>query len=187
MIVYKPWVGEASEWISPVESGGHLKIRNLLLENPGIPVGDRWVPQRMYMITQDEGKSFQRVDMPHYSSDAIIATSRAREVLEPVVGNDAEFLEVTGGREIMWLVNPWRVVDALDEENSDLERFGNSDRIMEVTKYVFHPDVLAGVTYFRLPRLRARIFVTDPVVEAVRAAGLTGTVFRKLWSDGAER
>ena len=185
MIVYDPWASDEGEWVSPVEPGGHRKIRGLLLENPGVPVGDRWVPPRMFMITQDEGISFRRVDMPHYSSDGIMATSRAREVLEPIVGNDAEFLEVTGGREMMWLVNPWRVVDALDEEKSDLKRFNNSERIMKVTKYVFRPGALAGVTYFRVPRLRATTFVTAPVVEAVHAAGLTGTVFRRLWSDAA--
>jgi hypothetical protein len=186
MIVYKPWVGDEAEWASPVEPGGHLKIRDLLLGNPGVPVGDRWVPQRMYMVTQDDrGRPRRIVDMPNYSSDGIMATSRAREVLEPIVGNDAEFLEVTGGREMMWLVNPWRVVDALDEEKSDLKRFNNSERIMKVTKYVFRPEALAGVTYFRVPQLGARMFVTAPVVEAVHAAGLTGIDFRRLWSDAA--
>lgn len=181
MIVYTSWPSETTEWVMPVEKGGHRIIRDVLFSDPGSPVGGRWVPQRMYMLA--EAESCQQTDMPHYGAEALVVNKRARDSLEPVMGQDAEFLEITGGREDLWLVSPWRVLDAFDEERSDFKRFNNSQRIMKITKYAFRPGLLDGVTCFRIPQFTGEAFWTDPVVAATRNAGLTGTVFRKVWAD----
>jgi hypothetical protein len=184
MIVYSSWPSEMTEWVMPVEKGGHRIIKDVLFSDPGVPVGGRWVPQRMYMLTEDDnGESLQQTDMPHYGADALVVNKRARDSLEPVIGQDAEFLEITGGREDLWLVNPWRVLDVFDEERSDFKRFNNSRRIMKITKYAFRPGLLEGVTCFRIPQRLGEALWTDLVVEAIGTAGLTGTVFRKVWAD----
>jgi hypothetical protein len=109
----------------------------------------------------------------------LIVTRRAREVL----AGDAEVLPLDcDDGEDLWLVNPWRTVDALDVGRSQVRRFSDGG-IMNIDRYVFREEAVAGLQCFRIPQ-RSTMFVTDEVVAAVRDAGLRGTTFRRLWHSG---
>lgn len=78
--------------------------------------------------------------------------------------------------------NPTRILDALDENASDIVRF-SSGRIMTVQEYVFRPHVVAGVDLFKLPNLRASpTFVSEEYVDAWSSAGLVGLEFKQVWA-----
>jgi hypothetical protein len=49
----------------------------------------------------------------------------------------------------LWLLNVGTVVDALDLERSEVERF-ESGRIMDIEKHAFYADRLEGVDLFKL-------------------------------------
>jgi hypothetical protein len=56
--------------------------------------------------------------------------------------------------------------------------------IFHIARYAFHPDVMAGVDVFRLTCFRASpTYVSERFVEQVRAAGLRGLVFKRVWSQ----
>jgi hypothetical protein len=79
------------------------------------------------------------------------------------------------------------VVDALDEENSELIRFDDGN-ILDVVRYEFRPHMTAGMAVFKVPQLlRGPLFVSDEFVEAAASAGLTGPEFIQLWSGAVAR
>lgn len=147
--------------------------------------GDPWKPIWMYMTTTDaQGHPRQSADMPWHGAGTIVAKNRARQVLEPVLGEDAEWLPgYDSDGEELWLVHAWRVVDALDEAHSHIERYQSSDRIMSVRKFALRAEAVKGARCFRLPQLPGLVLVSDEVASAADAAELHGTRFLSVWSS----
>jgi hypothetical protein len=178
--VYRPYFEEGYAWAMTV--GDAMQTVELRSRRRGDP----WKPVWMYMIMTDrQGSPRRPADMPWHNAGTMVLKDQAKRALEPVLGEDAEWLPAYDSEgEDLWLVNAWRVVDALDEEHSDVERFKSSGRIMRVRRYVLRAEALAaaaGVRCFRLPQQPSRMLVTDEVVSAVNAAGLHGTTFVPIW------
>ncbi len=77
------------------------------------------------------------------------------------------------------------VVDALDEDRCELTRF-TTGRIMGVQRFAFFVDRIERAAIFKVPQLRADMFVTDVFAERVRRFALTGFVLKEVWShEGA--
>lgn len=182
MIVYKPWSADGYQWVIPSDRFGYRTISNVFRAEPGSRVGARWIPRAVRLLTEDDGKQLHQADMPWYSSEALVVTDHARSVLEGVVGEDAEFLPLECYSDRLWLLYPWHLVDAFDEERSEVKRF-TSGRIMEVTRYAFFEKAVEGLTCFKVPELATRIFVRESLVTAVQNAGLTGVEFRRVWQS----
>jgi hypothetical protein len=185
MIVYQPRPVEGYQWVLPTVRHASLAIRKVLNAEPGKSAANRWIPPHVRLLHEDEGQHLRPADMPWCNSSVIAVTERARPVLEELLAGDAEFLPLDCDEEQLWLVHPWRIVDALDEERSELERFTSSDRVMTVTRYVFREAALGGVACFKVPQMIAPMFVTEGVVAAIRGNGLTGVRFQRLWQSPA--
>jgi hypothetical protein len=174
--VYRPYFEPGYDWAMPVgdvQSVLDLKSRRR---------GDPWQPLWMYMITTDaEGRSRRRADMPWHGSNTMVLKEKARQVLESVLGEDAELLQAYDAEgEDLWLVHAWNVVDALDEEGSEVQHF-KSGKIMEVRRWSLRAGAVEGLKCFRVPQQLQMMLVTDKVVTAVNAARLRGTTFRPVW------
>ena len=178
--VYEPYVEAGYEWALRVNSRDFETFRWLPARSPGDP----WRPVWMFLLTTDqEWGPRKKADMPWYGTNVLILTWRAREVLADVLAGDAEVLPLDcDDGEDLWLVNPWRTVDALDVDRSQVRRFSDGG-IMNIDRYVFQEESVAGLRCFRIPQ-RSTMFVTDDVVVAVRDAGLRGTTFRRVWHSG---
>jgi hypothetical protein len=182
VIVYQPWGAEGRRWVTPPIGYRYNYITNMLWAEPGKPVGDRWIPPPVRLVTEVHDEPLHHVDLPWFSSYAMVVTRRARTVLDVVVAADAEFLALDCDAEELWLMHPWRVVNAFDLRRCDVKLF-DSGKVMEVTRYAFREAEIRGLTCFTDRRLKAEMFVTDPVVAAVKEAGLEGGDFRKLWQS----
>jgi hypothetical protein len=145
-------------------------------------VGADWVPPRFYLFEGDEPPPLQRADMPWFADGALVVTRHAKEVLGEVLGDDAEILPLLHDGDDLWLVNPWRQVDALDEENSEFKRFTSTGRLMRVVRFAFKEDVIKGTKCFTIPQLKNVMFADSSVGEAVQRAGLTGVTFSPVYS-----
>ena len=157
---------------------GYLKIWGMLNHTPGMPARESWVPPWVFLYAGDDDQPpRRRADMPWFADGALVVTRRAMKVLGEVLGFDAEMLPLRHDGEDLWLVNPWRQVDALDEENSVIDRFPSTGRVMRVRRYAFREDKVRGLSCFTVPQLGNTMFVSGRVAEAARRAGLTGTVF----------
>jgi hypothetical protein len=178
--VYEPDGEDGYEWALLVDKADFGTLRRLRARRPG----DLWQPVWMDLLTSDqEWQPRKKADMPWHGSNVLVVTRRARDVLADALAGDAEVLplDCDDGQDL-WLVNPWRTVDALDVGRSEVRRFSDGG-IMRVDRYVFREDVVDGLRCFRIPQ-RAAMFVTDEVAAAARDAGLRGTTFRRLWRSG---
>jgi len=146
----------------------------------GQRMAGQWKPVRMYLLHEEEGQRFQRSDMPWLGSELLVLTRRAKDVLGDLLAPDCEFLPLECDEEVLWLVNPVLVAGAFDEQRSEFKRFDSSGRIMKVSRYAFHAEVVDAHRCFRIPE-QAPTFVTDDVVAAARAASLTGVPFSSVW------
>jgi hypothetical protein len=122
-------------------------------------------------------------DTPGLSSHIPVFNPKAVKALADFVEPSGELLPVTCGGERFFLFNVTRLVDALDETNSDLKRFSDG-RIMMIDRHVFQPEKLRSVVVFKLPQKPLSCaYVTDPFVQRVNDAGLKGFKFPLVWSS----
>jgi hypothetical protein len=106
---------------------------------------------------------------------------RALEALAPVLKDNGEVLPLRYPRGEYFAYNVTRVLDALNEEESLIERFPSSGRVMSISKYVFLQDRVQEAWIFKIPQQpRAFVFVTQRFVDLVDQSGLTGFEFRLL-------
>jgi hypothetical protein len=114
-------------------------------------------------------------NVPVFSQRAITALGdrlRACAELVPISCLDAEGLS---------LVNVTDVRPALDLDASEVERFDDG-RLMDVTRHVFKPAVVAGAYLFKVPEMTwSWVYATEEFVADVAAAGLEGFGFELMW------
>lgn len=144
----------------------------------GSPVGERWSPVRLRWTGP-----LPHGDVTSFRPGAHVFSPRALAALGPLLEGRGELLPVeVEGEEPGWAVlNVTRVVDALDEGNSEILRFDDGG-VMEVNRFEFHRERLAGETVFKIPQLRRNTtLVTDRFAAAVEKAGLEGFDLLNVW------
>lgn len=106
------------------------------------------------------------------------------EILQPLLNGNGEVLPLDCEEGDYFLFNVTTVTDALDEASSEIVRFPDGKRIMDIKRFVFVGAELEGADVFKLPQLPlGRVFVTDPFVQAVKHGGLVGFDFKWLWAS----
>lgn len=142
--------------------------------------GDRWVPIPVEIVRRDEHQQLLRSDSPWLGDHALILRAEAILALGEVLGQVGEFLPLVCRDARVFLFNPLRALNALDEENSSLLRFDDGG-VMLVQKYAFIHDLVSDVDAFKLTNLRVSpTFFSKRIVDAWKARGLTGLKFRRV-------
>ncbi len=115
----------------------------------------------------------ERTDFPYLASHVPVFSRRAWQALGPLLGHHVEALELSGTDD--WLaINVLSVIDALDFERADLDRFV-SGGISAVNRYAFRPDVAITAPIFKVRGAEQKdVLVTLAFKERVEAAGLRG-------------
>jgi len=181
--IYTPLGRGDYELCFPVDKADFERIAVLI---NGAAQRAGWKPIQMRIIREDEGESLAPSDSPWLGSWALIFRSSVLNALGPVLERYGELLPLSCPDADLWIYNPTVVIDALDEESSDLDRFSDG-RIMMIHRHVFRPDVVAGNEIFKLPALRAsETFVSHRFVDRWRAAGLKGLAFERVWDAPAD-
>ena len=81
------------------------------------------------------------------------------------------------------MYNPTRVIDALDETVSSVQRF-TGGRIMMIQRHVFRVAVIGGIDVFKSPNLRVSpTFLSHRFVDRWNASGLKGLEFKQVWAS----
>jgi hypothetical protein len=180
MTVYKPLVLDRYELCHPIDRSHFRKITN---EINGVPRLSTWKPIAMEIIHEDEGQRLLESDSPWLGSDALIFRAKAIDALGSLLRESGELLPLVCDEAELWLFNPTRVVDALDEAASDTERVPTG-RIVWINRYVFKPEVLRGIDIFKISTLRVSpVFLGERFVERWTSAGLKGLEFVKVWTE----
>ena len=155
-----------------------------LYEFKGMPIDAAWRPLRVRPLEEDLSLQSAPGDCPSLFSGEPTLSLRAAEVLDEILDGNGELLPLECEEGRYFIFNVTRVVDALDEMNSEIVRFANSQRVMTIKRFGFVPAQLEGVDVFKLPQLPlAHVFVTDNFVSRSRESGLLGFRFEWLWSS----
>jgi hypothetical protein len=123
-------------------------------------------------------------DFPSLIPGVPVFSLRAVTELRNLLVGNGEILPVKIVGEEYFLFNVTRVVDALDEDSSEIIRFKGTSRVLNIREYGFHTRKLSGLAIFKIPQLVDDcIFVSDIFVERVQSAGLKGFWFPVVWSS----
>ena len=105
------------------------------------------------------------------------------DALGDYLGRWGELLPLECGDTELFVFNASRSLSALDEERSDVMRFGEG-RIMKINRHAFDAAVIADVEIFKLTEMPwGSVYLTGDAVEIVEQSGLAGTDFELVWSD----
>jgi hypothetical protein len=150
----------------------------------GTPMAATWRPLHVKVLRDAHHRGRPRSDFPSFggvpvfSARAVVAL---RDLLEP----RGEILPLRCHEGTYFAYNVTRIVDALDEAHSELERFDDG-RIMRIDRPAFFPERLVGEVLFKLPQmLESATYVTDPFVRRIRERGLVGFDLQPVWSGPA--
>ena len=150
----------------------------------GKPLAAEWRPLRVEIMDEDTGDVLPQSDCPLLFTGAPALSRRAAEILKPFLARNGELLPLDFGTEEYFVFNVTSVVDALDEEASEIVRFPDGKKVMDIKRFTFIPSRLEGVDLFKLSQQPlGGVFVTDGFVQAVRQAGLLGFHFEWLWAS----
>ena len=117
------------------------------------------------------------------SGSELCFSARARTVLGPHVDRLGQWLALECNEATYWLFNVTNIIDALDEQKSEIARFSDG-RIMDIDSFVFRPEKVTGHLLFQVRNTPATPnLVTQDFVDLVHEHGLTGFSFRLVWSE----
>jgi hypothetical protein len=106
--------------------------------------------------------------------------------MEPLLSKNGELLPLMCEGAELFVFNPVRLEDALDEAESDVKRFSGG-RIMMITRHAFRPDVINGIDAFKIPNLRVSpTYVGEAFMTRWKNGGLTGLDFKQVWPPAEE-
>lgn len=180
MVLYTPLGLDNFELCHPVDEGDFETI-NLLIN--GEPRQATWEPLPVRLIRKDQGRKLLPSDTPWLGEHALIFKQSAIDILGAMLREYGELLPLECSEAEVFIFNPTRVIDVLDEQRSSLLRF-SSGRIMDISRYIFHADAIRNISIFKIPNLRVSpTFVSQPFVDLWRSAGLKGLEFTQVWAD----
>lgn len=176
--IYVPRAAEGFELCHPLSQEDFETIHVAI---NGRPRGQSWHPIAVRVVREDQGKPLLQSDSPWLGSHALIFNSKARDRIAAELSKYGELLPLACVEEELVVFNPTRVLDALDERASSLQRFTNG-RIMRVERYVFLASMVEGEDVFKIPNLRVSpTFLSHRIVELWQRAALKGLEFVKVW------
>lgn len=159
--------------------GGWTPIFNRLSE--GVRCAGWWQPVPMEWTRATARKNRGKlVDFIGLMGLGLAFSDRAAEVLAPLIGDVIELLPLAydgpGGFRV---VNMLDIVDCLDEEGSQYERYDNGE-IMIVDKYAFKPGSTDGHHLFKCKQCLLHDLVSVEFKALVEEKGLVGAYFKPL-------
>jgi len=147
----------------------------------GRPIKQKKIQER---ISVDPGSySFPTGDFPSLIPGLPVFSKRAVAALRDILIGNGDLLSSIIESEEHYVYNVTRVIDSLDEPNSEVIRFKNSSKVMYIGTHVFFRDKLVGVSIFKIPQDLSDVYVTDAFVERVHSAELKGFRFPLVWSS----
>jgi hypothetical protein len=178
MNIYEIRHSEGCEWMLPVDRNDY----DSMIFDGKSRIGS-WNSIKMRRLKFIDGQLRQPSDFP-CGSGGLFMTEAAKEKIGSYLKRYGEFLPLRCDEGKYWVFHVTHVVDALDEGASDVLRSSDDPNVvLMIHKHIFQPAKLTADWMFKLPQSRGRgaIYVTDPFVNMIRASGLTGLDFKRVW------
>lgn len=169
---------ESHRWLGVART--NMLPLGLLLR--GQPLRQVWDPPEVEELLDHELPTGPIGDCAYLSAVPTFS-QRAVEALRPLLELNGELLPVRCACGEYYVYNVTRVLDALDERQSDVTYFESSGRVMTIDTHVFSAAALVDASIFRIPQIVASTpFVTSRFVSLVHEHALTGFDFLPLWT-----
>jgi hypothetical protein len=162
------------QWLTLVNEQEFQVLHDL----PNGPVGATWRPLAAEWIEDDLNSGKPRSDFPTLGSIPVFSRRAVDALLDLLIPN-GELLPLQCATGLYYIYNVTHVVDALDEERSELVRFSDGG-VMRVVSYAFKSGAVRGETVFKVPQLRGTVFASDVFSRRIHDAELTGFELRPL-------
>lgn len=146
MIVYAIGPDEGYEWINCVERRDYSK---LIFD--GRSRAASWQPVAVRRVKADQRSAGRPSDFP-WLSGAVVMRRRTMETLRDLLEPSGEILPLgtTDGVEL-YVLNVTRIIDALDEQASEIVRFPDDGTVMRLGRtVVLREEAVRGIDVFRL-------------------------------------
>ena len=145
---------------------------------------EEWEPPylRLYEGELDEEDIEVAKPIPDFINGFInmACSQRAKEVIEPLVGEEVEFLPLRTEVGPYWEMNLPRI-SCLDEARAEVKRFPSSGRIMEVVRFAFRWEAMEGHHLFWVRETGMMYtLASEAFRRLVEEHGLTGLVFEEI-------
>ncbi|NPA26526.1 MAG: hypothetical protein GXO36_02855 [Chloroflexi bacterium] len=143
-----------------------------------------WEPPYLQLFQGEVGQEEEetRKPIPDFINGYIdlACSQRAKEVVEPLVGNQIEFLPLRTEIGLYWELNIPRL-PCLDVERAKIEWVTEGEVIFRVIRYACRWTVINGHHLFYVSEdWPASRFASEAFRRLVEAHGLTGLVFREI-------
>ncbi len=146
-----------------------------------------WTPPDAYVVPSDDKSPGRPTDLATWVTGIPLLSSRAAEVLTPLVSSCARLLPVRSPGLTYHLVSVTCMLDALVESESSIFRYP-SGGIGDIVRYALNPSALDGKPIFKLSQWPdGAILVTQSFVDTVTKAGLVGFQFKEVWPIAGTR
>ena len=110
-----------------------------------------------------------------HMGDYGVISSRALEVLQPFAAPCFDFFEISLNAAPYFVPRLLQTIDCLDHDRSVIEWSNRSlTYIKWIHRYAFDTSLLENIGMFTFPERFAWMYATEPVIDAVRTAGLRG-------------
>ena len=138
-----------------------------------------WTPPNLVWLEDDfTSKSDKVGDFTKFGGGAIVLSPKAREVIESVVGDQAEFLPTKGpDNDEWWLLNITNVLDIMDVSKSKFEIYEDGE--IGLCEHAHLNEPVPSQKAFVVKGYAPYLFVNEDVKSAIDGAGLTGSLVRE--------
>jgi hypothetical protein len=111
-----------------------------------------------------------------------VLSAGAKQVFEPILGRQAQWLPLAFDEGEYWLLNSLHVLDALDLAQSEIRHFAHGP-VWNVETYAFRISAVADEWLFKVANAPYDVLVTDRFRDLVQHRGLTGFYFQPVWDS----
>lgn len=149
----------------------------------GKMIGEDWVI--LDVISFNKGKKKESDAIRFWDkTGAIVLSEKAVGCLKDMLQGVTEILPLNHPKFDLYIVNVVNVIDALDENRSEITRFPDGN-IMRVDKHSFTSKLVEEEHHiFKIPQsLKSHSFVSEKFVNTVNEFGLKGFVFKEVWNS----
>jgi hypothetical protein len=151
-------------------------LHRLEILNRGQKLGNLWEPLYVELYHDEEGWEQNKPIGDFIQLFGPSINKKARNILEPLIGNTVEFLPLETSTGLFWALNvSW--INCLDLPRSDVKYFSNG-KVLSVERYSFFEERLKDIHMFHIIELRASgWFVSDEFRKAVEDNDFQGLLF----------
>jgi hypothetical protein len=161
-----------------VNSDDYLALGRALDGSPKLP---NWRPLPVEIINKNEkGRKLRFADAPVTIGGLLIFRESVIKKLGPLLSKYGELLPLECAEAKLWLYNATLVLEALNEEESEISRF-DSGAIYKIDWAVFRDEAIGDADIFKLSIFRTGpIYFSQRFVDLWKKSGLKGMKFLQV-------